>query len=77
MADWTPTDEGMPPEGVIVDAIDPAGRYLRLKWQGRLWLFTDGSNYFYFTPTYWRLAAEARRGGQALGVRDGGQDERN
>jgi len=56
VADWTPTDEGMPPEGVVVDAIGPAGGNLRLKWKGRLWLFADGSNYLYFTPTYWRLA---------------------
>jgi hypothetical protein len=54
MANWTPTDEGMPPEGVIVEAIDPAGGHLRLKWQDRLWLFADGSNYIFFTPTYWR-----------------------
>jgi len=46
----------MPPEGVVVDAIAPDGAHLRLKWQGRLWLFADGSNYLYFTPTYWRLA---------------------
>jgi len=56
VADWTPIDEGMPPEGVVVDAIAPGGQHLRLKWQGRLWLYADGSNYLCFTPTYWRPA---------------------
>jgi hypothetical protein len=56
VADWTPIDQGMPPEGVVVDAIAPNGARLRLKWERRLWLFADGSNYLYFTPTYWRSA---------------------
>jgi hypothetical protein len=54
MTDWTPTDKGMPPEGVVVEAITPGGEYLRLKWQNRLWQYTDGSAYLYFTPTWWR-----------------------
>lgn len=57
VADWTPTDEGMPPEGVVVEAIAPDGRHLRLKWEGRLWRYADGPPYHFFTPTYWRLAA--------------------
>lgn len=56
MADWTPIEDGMPPEGLLVDAIGPGGGRLRLEWQDRLWLFADGSNYVYFTPTYWRPA---------------------
>lgn len=56
MADWTPTDEAMPPEGELVDAIAPHGEHLRLKWQGRLWHFADGSPYIYFTPAWWRPA---------------------
>ena len=57
MANWTPIDEGMPPEGVVVEAIAPDGGHLRLKWQGRLWRFADGSHFPFFTPTYWRPAA--------------------
>jgi hypothetical protein len=56
MADWTPTEEDMPPEGVVVEAITPGGEYLRLKWQNRLWHYADGPVYLYFTPTWWRQA---------------------
>jgi hypothetical protein len=45
MADWTPTDERMPPEGIVVEAIAPGGGRLRLKWEGRLWRFAGGSMY--------------------------------
>jgi hypothetical protein len=54
VADWTPTDEGMPPEGVVVDAIGPDDGRLRLMWKGRLWRFADGSPFLFFTPAYWR-----------------------
>ncbi|HEX3147553.1 MAG TPA: hypothetical protein VHR66_05680 [Gemmataceae bacterium] len=54
MANWTPIDVGMPPESVVVDAIAPQGEILRLVWAGRLWRFPDGSQYVWFTPTYWR-----------------------
>ena len=57
MADWTPIDAGLPPEGVVVDAIGPDDRHLRLKWEGRQWWFADGSHFLFFTPTYWRRAA--------------------
>ena len=60
MADWTPTDEGMPPEGAVVDALAPDGRHLRLRWEGRLWRYADASPYLFFTPAYWRPAAAAR-----------------
>ena len=59
MANWTPIDEGMPPEGAVVDAIAPDGRHLWLKWEGRQWWYRDGAHYLYFTPTYWRLRAVA------------------
>ena len=61
MADWTPTDEGMPPEGVVVEAVGPDGRHMRLKWEGRLWRFADGALYLFFTPAYWRLMDGADR----------------
>jgi len=64
VADWTPTDEGMPPEGVLVEAIAPDGRHMRLKWEGRLWRFADGAPYLFFTPAYWRRWA-ADGGGPA------------
>ena len=60
MADWTPIDEGMPPEGVVVDTIAPEGQFVRLKWQGRQWWYADGSHYLCFTPTYWRPTARSR-----------------
>lgn len=62
MADWTPTDEDMPPEGVVVEVITPSGELLRLKWHNRLWLFADGSMYLYFTPAWWRRAGPADGG---------------
>ena len=51
---WTPTDELMPPEGVVVETVTPGGRRIRLKWQHRLWLFEDDTNYLIHTPEYWR-----------------------
>ena len=65
VSDWTPIDEGMPPEGVVVDAVAPDGQLLRLKWQGRQWWYADGSHYLYFTPDYWRPAIEVH-GGRAV-----------
>lgn len=50
---------GMPPEGVIVDAIAPDGRLLWVKWEGRLWRLPGGAHYPCFTPEYWRLQAPA------------------
>jgi hypothetical protein len=70
MADWTPTDEGMPPDGVVVEAITPGGEYLRLKWQNRLWLRADGSAYLYFTPAWWRPAGSPGRE-RAAGISSG------
>ena len=57
--DWTPIDERMPPEGLVVDVVTPHGQRLRLKWQGRLWRFPDQSHYLFYTPLYWRPLAAA------------------
>jgi hypothetical protein len=54
---WTPIDDRMPPEGVVVEADFADGRRLRLKWQGRLWRFRDESHHLFYTPLYWRPLA--------------------
>jgi len=37
-----------------LDDIGGARNQQRLKRQGRLWFFEDGSMYVYYTPTHWR-----------------------
>ena len=56
-ADWTPLAAGMPPEGVLVDAVASAGRRLRVRWEGRLWRLPDGPHCPCFAPEYWRPAS--------------------
>jgi hypothetical protein len=51
---WTPITGGMPPEGVIVEAITAEGRHLHVKWEGRVWRLPGGAHQPYFTPEYWR-----------------------
>jgi hypothetical protein len=53
-AEWTPIAVGMPPEGVIVDALTSQGRVLRVKWEGRLWRLPGGAHHPCFTPDFWR-----------------------
>lgn len=53
-AGWTPITGGMPPEGVIVDAITAEGQHMRVKWEGRVWRLPGGAHYSCFTPEYWR-----------------------
>jgi hypothetical protein len=57
-SDWIATHERLPDEGVVVETkIDFGGgvrNVQRLKRQGRMWLFADGSMYVYYEPTHWR-----------------------
>lgn len=56
---WIRVDHQLPAEGVVVDTKIDDSHGLRneqqLKRKGRLWFFTDGSMYVYYTPTHWRL----------------------
>lgn len=55
---WTRCAAVLPPDGaVVLTKIDDAkGRRneQKLKRQGNLWFFADGSMYVYYTPTHWR-----------------------
>lgn len=51
---WTRTENGLPPEGVVVDTLSPNGRDTPLIRQGALWFFPDMSMYVYYTPALWR-----------------------
>ena len=53
--DWTPTEQGLPPAGVIVEAMDSGGHVQLLKRDGSLWWFADGSMYVYYVPKFWRV----------------------
>jgi len=59
--DWTPTRQELPPEGeVVMTKIDDQNgirNEQRLKRRGRLWFFSDGSMYVYYTPTHWKRCA--------------------
>jgi hypothetical protein len=54
---WTPIDDRMPPEGVVVETDSADGRRHQLKWQGRLWRYRDESHHLFYTPLYWRPVA--------------------
>lgn len=53
-------DISIAPEGVAVLTKIDDGRGCRneakLKRQGRLWFFPDGSMYVYYEPTHWKTA---------------------
>lgn len=55
---WTETKDDLPPDGIVVETKvhDEHGcrNEQKLKRQGRLWFFPDGSMYCYYTPTHWR-----------------------
>jgi hypothetical protein len=54
---WKPITPTEPAEGVTVltRISDAAGsrNEARLKREGSLWFFPDGSMYVYYTPTHW------------------------
>ena len=58
MSGWINCEEQLPPENEIVRTRIADDRGIRneaeLKRQGRLWWFSDGSMYVYYTPTHWR-----------------------
>jgi NAD(P)H-dependent flavin oxidoreductase YrpB (nitropropane dioxygenase family) len=59
MEDWTPTARQLPPDGVVVEAMDSGGHVQPLKRAGRLWWFPDGSMYVYFVPQFWKHRRQA------------------
>lgn len=66
MSEWRPIETA--PEGVVVETKIDDNKGCRneqkLKRQGRLWFYPDGSMYVYYTPTHWMPAPpkEANRG---------------
>jgi len=50
------------PEHVVVDTkihdADGARNHAKLRREGPLWFFPDGSMYVYYTPTHWRPVQE-------------------
>lgn len=58
MNEWNRTDLFLPAEGQVVDTRIDDYRGIRnecrLKRQGHLWFFEDGSMYVYYTPTHWK-----------------------
>lgn len=55
---WIRTAISKPPSGQIVETkIDDSNgvrNQQKLKRDGNLWFFPDGSMYVYYTPTHWR-----------------------
>lgn len=55
---WNKTAEQLPETGIPVhtkiDDEDGCRNEQPLMRQGKLWYFTDGSMYVYYTPTHWR-----------------------
>ncbi len=54
LMDWNQTKWSLPDEGRVVDTISENGNPGRLKRQGNLWFYPDGSMYVYYTPKFWR-----------------------
>ena len=52
--DWTPTVKVLPPNGMVVEAMDSGGHVQKLIREGNLWWFRDRSMYVYFVPQMWR-----------------------
>ncbi len=57
LQDWTMTASRLPPEGVVVAAMDSSGNVQPLKRRGNLWFTPDELMYVYFTPRYWQEIA--------------------
>lgn len=53
--EWFSPKHKLPPEGVVVDALNSAGQMTQLKLRKGLWWFADDSMYVYYVPTFWRL----------------------
>jgi hypothetical protein len=57
-ANWIRCADKLPPDGEpVATKIDDANGVRNeqsLKRSGRLWFFTDGSMYVYYTPTHWK-----------------------
>lgn len=59
MNNWLSCSTILPADGLVVETkiSDSKGErnFQRLKRQGRMWYFPDGSMYVYYTPTHWKL----------------------
>jgi len=53
---WSLTKNVLPDEGIVVETISEGGQQVKLKRQGRLWFYPDGSMYVYYTPSMWKPA---------------------
>lgn len=62
MADWTPIDGDVPPEGELLDVITPSGDQRQLIYESGLWFLPDRSMYVYFVPAFWRRLLPAPGG---------------
>lgn len=51
---WHRTDMQLPQDGVVVLTVSESGLEQKLKRQGNLWFFPDGSMYVYYTPVKWK-----------------------
>jgi len=51
---WNYTSSQLPNEGVVVLTVSDSGMEQKLKRQGNLWYFADGSMYVYYTPVKWK-----------------------
>ena len=55
---WYKTGTMLPPENVVVETKIDDERGCRnqqkLKLNGNMWFYPDGSMYVYYTPTHWR-----------------------
>ena len=56
--EWFRPQDKLPPENVVVDALNSHGQMTQLKWRRNLWWFADDSMYIYYVLTFWRLTSE-------------------
>lgn len=55
MTVWTPTVEGDPEEGQVVDTISAGGVQQRLKYSSGLWFLPPKYDmYVYYAVTFWK-----------------------
>lgn len=57
MTGWTRAADQLPPDGMLVDALNPSGNLTQLRRRHNLWFLPDESMYVYFSPEWWRPAA--------------------
>jgi hypothetical protein len=55
---FTIAEDGLPPEGIVVDTISGGGLQQPLARQGSLWFVPGYSMYVSYSPTMWRYNDE-------------------